>query len=103
MDTSDKLKALSETKRDIKRDILRIERQLGGVESMTNPAQSQKEYNEIIGELQNRIVVIEEIEKDIKGLDYMKNFLSLKTETLLKEEKQPESNGEEQTEEQTEE
>ena len=76
MTKKDKLKALNETSRDISRDILGMDRKLEDVDSMTNPAESQKQFNEMKDELNERKIIIEEIVKDIKDLYELRRIIN---------------------------
>lgn len=98
MTKKDKIDALDETQRDIDREISRINEKLENeVEKMTNPAQSQKEFKDIITELEERKVKIGQIKKDIIELDVIKeNFKDL-PEKIKKLTSKQENSGAEET------
>ena len=81
MTKENKIKAIDESVRDIDRDILGIEKKLENLEEMTNPAESQKQYNELIDELQKRKVILTEAKKDIEDLYTLKKILTINPET----------------------
>ncbi len=91
MTKKDKINAINESIRDVDRDILVVETKLENVEDMTNPAESQKQYNEIIEELQERKVILTEAKKDIEDLYTLRRILNTESHESEKQPKKEQS------------
>lgn len=76
MTKEDKLSSLKETERDINREIVRIREKMDkNLDNMTNPAESQKQFNSIIEELEIRKIIIAEITKDVNDLYQLRRII----------------------------